>query len=126
VITLDYRAHGIVAPKKNDLQSQEATSQLFPDLTICQAVDFDDPESLNTLSCLQMTATRLFFTSSLPVMPESPQTSPVVPEQSHVEFHSADEVDELRSFGDGKIWSCYRIQVVVYLKIQSLVCSRWR
>jgi len=41
------------------------------------------------------------------VMPESPQlqASPDVLEQSHVELHSADEDDELGSFGllDGKI-----------------------
>lgn len=107
MITLNYRAHGIVAPEETDLQSQEATSQPFPDLTICQAVYFDDPESLSALSCLQMTATSLFLTWFLPVMPESPQlqASPDVLEQSHVEFHNADEVDELGSFGllDGKI-----------------------
>lgn len=107
MITLNYRAHEIVAPKETDPQPQEATSQPFPNLTICQAVHFDDPQSLSSLSCLQTTVTGLFFTWLLPVMPESPrlQASPGVLEQSYAEFHSATEVDELSSFGllDGKI-----------------------
>lgn len=62
VITLNNRAHGIIVPQGTDIKSQRAASIPFPDLTVCQAIRFDNPSSLYSLSCLQITATRLFVT----------------------------------------------------------------
>jgi hypothetical protein len=108
-MTLNYRAHGIVTPKEIDVRSQGATSALLPNFTVSQAVCFDNPVALYSLSCLQMTATGLFLTWSSPVTPQSPQhqTSPNAPEQYFaVESHNEDEVNDLGSAGlsDGKIF----------------------
>lgn len=104
MITLNTQAHGITAPKEAETRPQNTVSTPFPDLTICQAVCFDNPATLYSLSCLQMTATGLFVTwkpqvrspsvtppsSGHQPSPDAPQTSFLADDEFDVELYNDD------------------------------------
>jgi len=93
VITLNKCAHGITVPKETDTHAQGFTSTPFPNLAVHQAVCFDNPTALYSLSCLQMTATGLFVTwkSQSPHLSDMLQSSGHRPSSDAAQFSLVDD-----------------------------------
>jgi hypothetical protein len=138
VITLDSCAHAIVIPKETDTYPEKATTAAFPGLAVCQAVYFDNPTALYSLTCLQMTSTSLFVTwkphvprlSEMLLSPGHRQSEDALQQpllvddedQWHIATHNGDHVDTLEPAdlpgGKSSDQCVLSYSVDIYLKVR--------